>query len=643
MAERGERFTQELTVRYVAVLTVLGVLALISFLGLNRLSSGVEAVVAQADQVGRMRVLVERIAFSANRLAALPATERDAAATQLILTLDELDGLNHVLAPRNGAETDGTVRRLPPEAAPVVAALGTFVDLGRSVIVRADDLTGTDTGLAALSDAAAGPLLDQLDSLTRRVQRANVERMDEVLVLQGVTLLVALGVLLVSAVGVFHPMVDRLRADLAERARFARDLMESEARLRQILEESPMGVSVSRRADGQVVFANARFAEILRLRREEFIGSYARDHYVDETQRRTILAALRRVGQIDGAEVEFRRKDGTPFWALLTIRSTQFEGEPVNLAWIYDITERKAVDRQIRLAAKVLDTLREAVIITDAANEIVFVNPAFTEITEYERDEVIGGNPRLLASGRHDRAFYEAMWQRLLSTGAWSGEVWNRRKSGALFAEWLSIVAIQDPQGRTTNHVAVFSDITHRKEDEARIWRQANYDGLTGLPNRSLFLDRLAQAVQQGRRDGRHFAVMFLDLDGFKAVNDTLGHAAGDQLLQEAAKRLEQSVRASDTLARFGGDEFVVILPAIQGREDPARVAGKILEQLARPFDLEGRPAEVRGSVGIALFPGDAEDGAALLQCADQAMYEVKRQGKNGYRFADEGYVAEPA
>ena len=193
---------------------------------------------------------------------------------------------------------------------------------------------------------------------------------------------------------------------------------------------------------------------------------------------------------------------------------------------------------------------------------------------------------------------------------------------------------IRDSAGATEHHVAVFSDITHRKEDEERVWRQANYDVLTGLPNRSLFLDRLNQAVRQSHREAKSFALMFLDLDGFKAVNDTLGHAAGDVLLQQAAARLSECMRASDTLARLAGDEFVIILQGIRGREDPTLVAGKILDQLGKPYELEGGTAHVHGSIGISIFPDDSGDGVGLIKLADDAMYMVKRHGKNGFRFA---------
>jgi len=635
MAELGERVTRDLTIRYIAVLAVLGVLSLLSFVGLTRSIASAEGGLAQVSLSGNQRMLIERIAFAANRLAVTPQSERPAARDLLADSLDRLE--SRIPALIEAAQdlpllpgrdiADGPARQIGRD-------LAAYLDLGRTLLARAPNLDHDDPDLARVSAAAVGPLLEALDDLNLRFRQASENRMRELMVLQGAALLVAMGVLLVSAFGVFHPMVERLRADFTERMNAESELRDSEERLRRILEESPIGVSVSRRRDGRIVFANTRFAEILGIAREQFIGAPARENYVDETQRRAVLAELRRHGQIDGAEVEFRRKDGRPFWSLLTIRSTDFEREPVNLAWIYDITERKAAEQQIFLAAKVLDTLTEAVMITDAANRIVFVNPAFSAITEYSRTEAVGNTPALLSSGRHDGEFYQKMWGELLSKGSWSGDIWNRRKSGELFAVGLSIVVIREANGLISHYVAVFADITHRKEDEDRVWRQANYDALTGLPNRSLFLDRLSQGVQQAQRDGKSFAVLFLDLDGFKAVNDRLGHAAGDLLLQQASERLSECMRSSDTLARLAGDEFVVILHGIRGRDEPALVARKLIDQLSQPYDLDGSPAEVRGSVGIALYPDDAEDEAGLLARADQAMYAVKRRGKNSFLFA---------
>jgi diguanylate cyclase (GGDEF)-like protein/PAS domain S-box-containing protein len=640
MVDFGSRITRELTIRYLAVLGVLGTLALLSFLALARVTADTASAAELVNLAGRQRLLVETAMLAANRMAyTTRGDERVAAAHLLTETLDALEAAHaRLIGGRGPGEAS---KQLPVElrniyfspASDLDGGLRDFIATGRPMAERsAAGITGAQ--LAALAATANGPILAGLDRAAASFQRESDLGMTRLLAVQGGSLVLALGVLLAAGLGIFRPMVTRIGRDIEEQCKTEQRLRDSEERLWRLLDESPVGVSVSRRGDGRVVFTNIRFSEMVGLPREELIGTNARDHYVNEEQWLSVLAALKQNGGIDDAEVEFHRKDGTPFWTLLTIRSTELGGQWLNLAWLYDITERKAAEEQIRLAAKVVDTVNEAVVITNAANEIVFVNPAFTAITDYAADEVMGLNPKVLSSGRHDGEFYGNMWKQLQLTGRWTGEIWNRRKTGEFYAEWLSMAQIRDPAGTVTHHVAVFSDITNRKEDEERVWRQANYDALTGLPNRSLFLDRLNQAVRQCRREGKWFAVMFIDLDGFKLVNDTLGHAAGDLLLQQTAVRMSDCVRASDTVARLAGDEFTIILRGINGRGDAARVAAKILETMAVPFALDGQTACVQASIGVAMFPEDGEDAASLIALADEAMYAVKRQGKNGFLFS---------
>ncbi|MCR6632229.1 MAG: diguanylate cyclase [Magnetospirillum sp.] len=643
MADFGEKITRELTIRYVAVLAVLGGLAIASFLGLARVLMDAESGTALVNIAGRQRALAERVAFLGQRLALLPnGAERIEGSRAFVDTLNLLEsshvgllsGLPELRSPRPPSRELQALYFGPDGQ--VDTQMREFAAHARAMAQR---LPGTvpanDSDLAAVIAAAAGPLPEALDRLTGVYLRENEERLVRLSALHGAALVVILALLVVSAAGVFQPMVARIRADIEERTRAERGLRESEERLWKILEESPVGVSVSRRSDGRVVFANTRFCEIIGARQDDVVGKPARNHFVDDAQRRRIIERLKAQGHIDDQEVEFRRRDGTPFWSLLTLRTTRMENDVVNLAWVYDISAMKAAEASLKLTAKVVESASEAVVITNSRNQIEYVNPAFTAITEYLPEDVLGANPSMLQSGRHDADFYRAMWEEIRRTGRWRGEIWNRRKSGEFYAEWLSIAAIKDDAGVATHHIAIFSDITHRKEDEERVWRQANYDALTGLPNRSLFLDRLNQAVRQSRREGKQFALMFLDLDGFKKVNDTLGHAAGDILLQQAAARLIECMRASDTVARLAGDEFTCILWGIRNREDVAMVAAKILDRLSEPFDLEGGVAEVHGSIGIAVFPDHSADGAELMKLADEAMYNVKKRGKNNFEFVD--------
>ena len=297
---------------------------------------------------------------------------------------------------------------------------------------------------------------------------------------------------------------------------------------------------------------------------------------------------------------------------------------------------RKSEEDGRRLAGTVFATAAEGIVITDRDNRVVAVNPSFIAITGYEPSEIVGLTPNILKSGYHDGEFYLEMWQTLRTSGRWQGEIWNRRKNGEVYPQWLSIAVIRDADGNVEKHVGTFSDITQRKRAEEQIWRQANYDILTGLPNRALFLDRLSRAVADARRERQRVALLFVDLDNFKLVNDTQGHSAGDFLLQEAARRLSGCVRDSDTVSRFGGDEFTIVVKGVNEVGDAAVVAEKVIAALSRPFRLDGHQASVGASVGITFFPDDADDEGVLLRNADMAMYRAKEMGRKAYAFYTE-------
>jgi diguanylate cyclase (GGDEF)-like protein/PAS domain S-box-containing protein len=304
-----------------------------------------------------------------------------------------------------------------------------------------------------------------------------------------------------------------------------------------------------------------------------------------------------------------------------------------------DITERKKAEEQLRVASVAFEN-QDGIMITDADTNIIRVNRAFTEITGYSPEEVLGKNPRLLGSGRQDKAFYAAMWQQLLSTGSWAGEVWDRRKNGQIYPKWLSITAVKNQQGQTTEYVGMFHDITARKQAEEEIHNLAFYDVLTGLPNRRLFFDRFDKALIVSARLNNFGALLFIDLDRFKLLNDTLGHDYGDRLLAEVASRIKACVREMDTVARLGGDEFVVLIEGVSDAQDEASLkaavlAEKIRESLAHPYDLNGHEHQSSPSIGVSLYRGNEESTDELLQHADMAMYQAKDSGRNAVRFFD--------
>ncbi|WP_428527040.1 EAL domain-containing protein [Roseibium sp.] len=301
-----------------------------------------------------------------------------------------------------------------------------------------------------------------------------------------------------------------------------------------------------------------------------------------------------------------------------------------------NMTDQKHAENALKLSAQVFTHSDEGIIITDTKGTIVDVNEAFSEITGYDRDEIIGRNPNFLSSGKHDAGFYKDLWATLRKDGVWQGEIWNKRKNGDVYAERLTISAIEDEAGVPTNYVGLFVDITKMKAHERQLEHLARYDRLTGLPNRVLLADNMQQAMARARRHGHTLAIAFIDLDGFKAVNDTYGHAAGDELLVSVAHRLTKVLRTEDTLARIGGDEFVAIITDLPDEKSCVSTLNRILEAASKEFKLGAATASVSASIGVTFYPQTEEiDGDQLERQADQAMYEAKIAGRNQYKFFD--------
>ena len=333
-------------------------------------------------------------------------------------------------------------------------------------------------------------------------------------------------------------------------------------------------------------------------------------------------------------ERHYRRRDGSLFWALVSGCALDPLRPGEGSIWVYaDITARKEAEEKLRLSATVLEHIADAVMVVDVEGVIVAVNPAFTQITGYTEAEAVGKHSSLTRSERHDEAFYQTMWDELIASGFWRGELWRRRKNGEIFLEWLTISAVRDTHALTTHYVGVCSDITQVKQAQEKLDHLAHHDPLTALPNRLLFHDRLQHALPRAARDREQLAILFIDLDRFKNVNDTLGHHIGDELLQQVAAQLSARLREGDTLARLGGDEFIVLLENVDGQYGATQVAEKLVAMFEQPFLVAGHELFVTCSVGVSLFPDDAQDLNMLIRNADVAMYQAKARGRNGYRF----------
>ncbi|MBS1209261.1 MAG: hypothetical protein H6R19_1659 [Proteobacteria bacterium] len=438
--------------------------------------------------------------------------------------------------------------------------------------------------------------------------------------------------------------------DITARKQAEHELRENEGRMRLILSSMREGV-IMRDATGTVIIANAAARRLYGLALDENFPplqepegySFVREDCSFCPISELPGARAMHFGRPASAVVGIDRRDGTRGWMLAKAeplaRDEATGLHPVVLT-LNDVTAQRRAEEELRLAATVFDHSVEAIMITDAQRHILSVNKAFTDLTGFSSCQVIGQTPALLSSSRHGLVHYDSVWKEATEQGTWQGEIWQRRRDGSEFPEWLSIGAVRDRSNTITNYVAVFSDITERKANEARIAFLAHHDPLTSLPNRTLFQDRLEQALARAERSGKVLALLFLDLDRFKTINDSLGHLVGDHLLQAVAERLLHCVRDSDTICRQGGDEFIIVLPEIADTEVSARIAEKILRRLAEPFEVDTHVLGTSFSIGIAVFPHDGVDADTLMKNADTAMYHAKENGRNTYRFFTEAMNA---
>jgi len=397
--------------------------------------------------------------------------------------------------------------------------------------------------------------------------------------------------------------------------------------------------------DTNEVERNPAWAELLGYSHEEIkrtTQQWSDFIYPDDREKawQSIQDVLAGRSSIHKIEYRMIHKNGSLRWILDHAKVVQRDqnGRPIRMCGTHaDINERKAAEEELRIAAAAFES-QEGMIVTDAENLIIKVNQAFINITGYTAKEAIGQTPQhLLRSGRQNTIFYTAMWDSIQHTGAWQGEIWNRRKNGEVYPEWLTITVVKGTDGETTHYVATFTDITERKAAEEKIKQLAFYDPLTQLPNRRLLLERLKHSIEVERREGKRLALLMLDLDRFKAVNDNLGHSAGDELLQQVAKRITTRLREVDVVARLGGDEFIILLEDIAHPEDAARIAEGIVADLSKPFQLiQSDGVRIGVSIGISLYPQHGDSPEILMNSADAALYQAKDRGRGCFAYFSE-------
>ncbi len=414
---------------------------------------------------------------------------------------------------------------------------------------------------------------------------------------------------------------------------------EISTRLRAIIDNSPIGIWFTG-ADGRYQFVNKTFCNIAGIKEEEMLntpssnlaellGSEIAQNCLDSD-----AAALVQDSPHTSYEI-IPRLNAKPYLLEITkVKLKNARGGVVGLIGISkDITNQRQQEDDLKLANIVYQNSSEAMMITNSKNEIIAINPALSDITGYDKSELIGKDPKIFSSGKQTPQFYQLMWEEIKLTGTWQGEVYNTRKNGSHYPEWLSINTIYDDDGKVFRRIALFSDITQKKKKDALILRQANYDSLTNLPNRRMFIDRLEHEIKVSHRKNQKFALIFIDLDNFKNVNDSRGHAHGDALLVEAGKRITHCVRDVDTVARLGGDEFTIILSDLSDIYNVESICNKVLLALNKPFDISKMYSYISASLGVTIYPNDATTTLELLTNADQAMYLAKNLGRNQFCY----------
>ncbi|MDZ7748987.1 MAG: PAS domain S-box protein [Halofilum sp. (in: g-proteobacteria)] len=417
-------------------------------------------------------------------------------------------------------------------------------------------------------------------------------------------------------------------------------LATSEARYRQLFSGNRAVLLLVDPDDGRVVDANEAACRYYGYAHEDLCARNIAD--INTLPRDEIVREMARAANEERDYFRFRHRLASGAEREVEVHSGPIDTEQGRVLYsiIHDVTDRVEAERRLREAAAVFANTADGVFVTDVEGTVRDVNRAFTTITGFGRAEVVGANPRMWKSQHHDSEYYRAMWRALSEHGQWRGEIWNRRRDGSSYPAWLSVSRVLDEEGMVSGYVAVFSDISTVKDAEARLDHLAHHDPLTDFPNRLLLNHRLEHAIQRAPRSNNVLALVFIDLDRFKHVNDSLGHTQGDALLRQAAQRLSSCIRGEDTVARIGGDEFTLLLETVNGRDGCRVVTEKVIERFAAPFDVGGHEVHVTPSLGIALYPDNGTEADTLLRNADAAMYQAKREGGDTYAFYTQALTA---